>query len=127
MGLPLAIEKVVRTSITMQLGDRRSAIEIIADILRLLRLGEASKTEIMYTVKMSYSQRQKYLRNLLELGLLDEVRQDTRSVIYRITPKGLNLLTAIENMQEMLRLEELPVILYSPEVVKTGTRSGRTT
>ena len=109
MGLPLAIEKVVRTSITMQLGDRRSAIEIIADILRLLRLGEAGKTEIMYTVNLSYSQIQKYLRNLLELGLLDEVRQDTRSVIYRIPRKGLDLLTAIENMHEVLRLEELPV------------------
>jgi predicted transcriptional regulator len=111
----------------MQLGDRRSSIEIIADILRLLRLGKASKTEIMYTIKMSYRQRQKYLRNLLELGLLDEVRQDTPAVIYRITRKGLNLLTAIENMQEMLHLEELPTILYSPEVIKTNTRSGRTT
>jgi len=126
MGLPLKVEKVVMTIITVQLGNRRSAIEVIADILRLLRLGEAGKTEIMYTVKMSYSQRQKYLRNLLELGLLDEDRQDTRSVIYRITRKGLNLLTAIENMQEMLRLEELPVILHSPKIAKTGTRSGRT-
>ena len=126
MRFPLAIEKVVRSNITLQLGDRRSSIEIIADILRLLRLGEAGKTEIMYTVKMSYSQRQKYLRNLLELGLLDEVRQDTRSVIYRITRKGLNLLTTIENMQEMLRLEELPVILHLPKIAKTGTRISRT-
>ena len=114
MGLTLAIKKVVGSSITLQIGERRSAIEIIADILRLLRLGEAGKTEIMYTVNLSYSLRLKYLRKLLELGLLDEVRQDTRLVTYRITRKGLNLITAIENMQEMFRLEELPVILHSP-------------
>ena len=126
MGLIHAIENVVRSRITLQLGDRRSAIEVIADILRLLLLGEVGKTEIMYTVNLSYSQRQKYLRNLLELGLLDEVRQDTRLVTYRITRKGLTLLTVIENMQEMLRLEELPVILHSPKIAKTGTRSSRT-
>ena len=95
---------------------RRSSIEVIADILRL---GEAGKTEIMYTVNLSYSMRQKYLRKLLKSDLLNEVRQDTRSVTYRITRKGLNLLTAIENMQEMLRLEELPVILHSPKIAKT--------
>ena len=67
MGLTLDIEKAVRSSITLQLRDRRSTIEIIADILRLLRLGEAGKTEIMYTVNMSYDQRQKYLRKLLKL------------------------------------------------------------
>jgi predicted transcriptional regulator len=110
----------VRTIV--QIGDRRSAIQIIADILRLLRLGEAGKTEIMYTVNLSYNLRQKYVGNLLELGLLDETHQDSRSVSYRITHKGLSLLTAIENMQEMLRPEELPDILNSPNIVETGSK-----
>jgi predicted transcriptional regulator len=37
---------------------RRSSVEVIADILRL---GQAGKTEIMYSANMSYFQLQKYL------------------------------------------------------------------
>jgi predicted transcriptional regulator len=47
----------------MNLDRRRSSIEIIAD---MLRLGEAGKTEMMYSVNMSYFQLQKYLNFLLE-------------------------------------------------------------
>jgi len=108
------------------LRNRRSPLQIIADILRLLRLGEAGKTEIMYTVNLSYSLRQKYIGNLLELDLLEECHEGRHSVNYRITRKGLNVLTAIENMQEMLRLEEVPDILNSPYIAKASSRGSRT-
>ena len=49
---------------------RRSSVEVIADILRL---GQAGKTEIMYSANMSYFQLQKYLNYLLKLGLIDKV------------------------------------------------------
>ena len=49
------------------LTNRRSSIEVIADILRL---GEAGKTEIMYSANMSFKQLQKYLEFLLDLKLI---------------------------------------------------------
>ena len=54
----------------LNIDRRRSSIEVIAD---MLRLGEAGKTEIMYSANMSYFQLQKYLKFLLDLKLIDRV------------------------------------------------------
>jgi len=56
---------------------------------------------------------------------MEEFQDDSRSVSYCITHKGLNVLTAIENMQEMLRLEEIPDILNSPYIARASSRSSR--
>ena len=87
----------------MKLDRRRSSIEIIAD---MLRLGEAGKTEIMYSVNMSYFQLQKYLGFLLERGLIDKVRLGNPSVAYRVTGKGLELLRSIDGILDTLDLKE---------------------
>jgi len=87
----------------MKLDRRRSSIEIIAD---MLRLGEAGKTEIMYSVNMSYFQLQKYLGFLLERGLIDKVRLGNPSVTYRVTGKGLELLRSIDGILDTLDLKE---------------------
>jgi predicted transcriptional regulator len=99
----------------LSLEGRRSSIQIVAEILRLLRLGEAGKTEVMYTVNMSYYQTRKYLSWLLELGLVDKVAGEHRFASYRATSKGLQLLTQIEHMQEMLQVREAPEVLYALE------------
>jgi predicted transcriptional regulator len=83
----------------MKLNNRRSNIEIIAD---MLRLGEAGKTEIMYSVNMSYFQLQKYLNFLLQLKLIDKVTVGNPTVTYRVTRKGLRLLRNIDNIHQML-------------------------
>jgi predicted transcriptional regulator len=87
----------------MNLDRRRSSIEIIAD---MLRLGEAGKTEMMYSVNMSFFQLQKYLNFLLERGLVDKVKVGNPSVTYRVTPKGLNLLRSIDAVLETLELRQ---------------------
>lgn len=87
----------------MSLDRRRSSIEIIAD---MLRLGEAGKTEIMYSVNMSYFQLQKYLNFLMERGLVDKVRLGNPSVTYRVTNKGLRILRSIDAILETLELRE---------------------
>jgi predicted transcriptional regulator len=87
----------------MNLDRRRSSIEIIAD---MLRLGEAGKTEIMYSVNMSYFQLQKYLNFLLERELIDKVKLGNPSVTYRVTPKGLNLLRSIDAVLTTLELRD---------------------
>ena len=86
----------------MKLNNRRSNIQIIAD---MLRLGEAGKTEIMYSANMSYFQLQKYLRFLLDLKLIDKVYLGNPSVSYRVTEKGFNLLKHIDSIQQILESE----------------------
>ena len=85
----------------LHLDHRRSSIEVIGDILRL---GEAGKTEIMYSANMSYFQLKKYLAFLLQLGLIDKVTVGNPVVTYRITKKGLRLLKSIDKILEMLEL-----------------------
>ncbi len=82
---------------------RRSSIEVIAD---MLRLGEAGKTEIMYSANMSYFQLQKYLTFLLQLGLINKVTVGNPVVTYRVTRKGLRLLRNIDNITHMLESGE---------------------
>ena len=82
---------------------RRSNIEVIAD---MLRLGEAGKTEIMYSANMSYFQLQKYLNFLLQLGLINKVTVGNPAVTYRVTRKGLRLLRNIDSILEVLGLRE---------------------
>lgn len=87
----------------MKLDRRRSSIEIVAD---MLRLGEAGKTEIMYSVNMSYFQLKKYLSFLLERQLIDRVTVGNPSITYRVTKKGLELLRSIDSILETLELRE---------------------
>ena len=85
------------------LTNRRSSIEVIAD---MLRLGEAGKTEIMYSANMSYHQLQKYLKFLLELRLIDKVTVGNPIVTYRVTRKGLRLLRNIDSILEILEIRK---------------------
>ena len=57
----------------MRVNQRRSDVEIIAEMLRIGERG-AAKTKIMYNANMSYSQMKKYLRFLTNQGYLDSVR-----------------------------------------------------
>ncbi len=95
---------------------RRSTVQLISEILRLLRLGEVGKTEVMYTVGLTHAQTQKYLPRLVELGLVDQRGEDGRTPSYRITPKGLDILSRIEQLQETLRIDEVPEIIEAPEL-----------
>jgi predicted transcriptional regulator len=87
----------------MKLENRRSNIEVIADILRL---GEAGKTEIMYSANMSYFQLKKYLDFLLQVGLVDKITVGNPVITYRITAKGLRLLRSIDSTLELLGMKE---------------------
>jgi len=96
------------------MNNRRSGIQIIGEILRL---GEAGKTEIMYSVNMSYAQVEKYLRFLLRYGFLEQSPSRRGSGVYRRTPKGSRLLECIENLSRLLGWEEM-VPDYEEESVR---------
>ena len=83
------------------MNQRRSNIEIIADMLRVGENG-AGKTEIMYSANMSYAQIQKYLGFLLSHGFINKVKVGNPAVTYQVTDKGGELLKNINYIIEVL-------------------------
>ena len=81
------------------MNNRRSNIEVIADILRL---GEAGKTEIMYSAKMSYRQLRDYLSFLTEREFIELMKVGNPVTTYKVTKRGSRLLKDIEELLEML-------------------------
>ena len=89
----------------MRVNQRRSDIEIIADMLKVGENG-AGKTKIMYNANMSYSQIQKYLGYLMAQGFVDKMKLGNPSVTYQVTDSGLKLLELISSIKEMLGLDD---------------------
>lgn len=89
------------TSPRIAAGQRRSNIEIIADMLRVGENG-AGKTEIMYSANMSYNQIKKYLDYLVNHGFINRVEMDNTVVAYQVTDSGLKLLKIIDTLMRML-------------------------
>ena len=87
------------------MNQRRSNIEIIADMLRVGENG-AGKTEIMYSANMSYAQIQKYLDFLLSHGFIHKVAVGNPVVTYQVTDKGLGLLRNIDGIMEVLEFRD---------------------
>ena len=83
------------------MNNRRSNIEIIADMLKVGENG-AGKTEIMYSANMSYSQIQKYLGFLMSQGFINKVEVGNPVVTYQVTDVGLKLLKSIDSITDML-------------------------
>ena len=96
----------------------RSRIEIIADILRLLRLGNTGKTQITYYACLRQDQASKYINSLLEAELLEGAEEEMGFPSYRITRKGLTILSLIENIKEMLPSDGTTDILNRSKIVE---------
>lgn len=89
----------------MRVNHRRSDIEIIADMLKVGENG-AGKTQIMYSVNMSYTQIQKYLGYLVSGGFINTIKMGNPCVYYRVTEKGQKLLNLLVSIKEMLGLDD---------------------
>ena len=75
------------------LSRRRSNVEVVADILRL---GEAGKTEVLYSANLSHRQLEKYLAFLVREGFLEKIIVPNPGVKYQVTPRGEQLLKNID-------------------------------
>ena len=99
----------------------RSRIEITADILRLLRLGNTGKTQITHYANLSWDQGLKYIESLIEAELLEGIEEEMGLPCYRITEKGLNVLRLIENIKEMLPPEGAVDLLNKSKITEINT------
>ncbi len=85
----------------MKLNNRRSNIQIIAEMLRTGENG-AGKTKFMYNNNMSYTQLQKYMSFLITRGFISEVHVGNPKVTYQVTDTGSRLLKSINSVTEIL-------------------------
>jgi predicted transcriptional regulator len=84
-------------------NNRRTDIQIMAEILTISSLNEVEKPQILSTVKISHSQAQKYIKRLLDLRLVDTEFSEKDRVVYKISEKGKKLLINVESIQELLQ------------------------
>ena len=96
----------------------RSSIEITADILRLLRLGNTGKAQITYYAYLKPERASKYLNRLMDAGLLEAAEEEMGLPSYRITRKGLAMLSLIENLKEKLPADGTADILHTSRILE---------
>jgi predicted transcriptional regulator len=77
----------------------RSRNNIIRDILDAASDGGVTRTKIMYKSYLSFGQLKEYLSFLTDNGLLS---YHTHTQTFNITEKGLRLLDAYNQMQDMI-------------------------
>ena len=75
------------------MANRRQRLDIIADILEVVRL-DAKKTQIMFKANLSYRVLTKYLSEILEASLIT-FEQERRC--YTLTHKGHDFLNAYKD------------------------------
>lgn len=84
------------------MGKYRSRLEIIADVLGVVRDG-AKKTQVMYQANLSYRLLIRYLKGVIDMGLVRMENEDT----YELTQKGREFLDRSKEYLERRRaLEE---------------------
>jgi len=88
------------------IGGRRSAAEIVLEILTLCQIGNIGKTAIMYRCNLSYEQLSRYLANLSAQGLIVK----DPSGRYQLTSEGhtvfAQLTEAVRILQELQSINQ---------------------
>jgi predicted transcriptional regulator len=92
----------------------RISTEIIDSILRSLGAG-TTRTKIMYSAYLSFSQANAYLSLLLGR---DFIRYEVETELYRITPAGVSFMKSLEDLRIMVGEEKKTPLEY-PSLVET--------
>ena len=97
---------------------KRGRLEIIREILTICCI-PAKKTSILYRCNLSFSQLQKYLEYLIRRNLLNNTKNDGKTV-YIITDKGKEFLEEYEHLNSFLVEEK-----NTPTIVRNGYNNNR--
>lgn len=79
-------------------GNIRDSFEIMENILDITKRG-ARKTTIIYGANLNHSRASKYLKDMIDKGLLDF---EEEPITYRTTEKGLNFLKKFKEIKEII-------------------------
>jgi len=82
---------------------RRSRVEVIIEILTEA-LGGVNKTRLMYRCNLNLGRFNRYLKELLDAGLIERVVANPEGdvVLYRTTDKGRELLKILRRVGEFM-------------------------
>jgi len=81
---------------------RRSRPEVIVDLLSEALAG-ANKTRLMYRCNLNFARFNRYLRELLEAGVLERIDPNPTGItIYKTTHKGRELLRVLRKASEFM-------------------------
>jgi len=82
---------------------RRSPMEMICDILKVVSGGPTKPTHILYKANMSWKVLSSYLDFLTSSGMLDrEDQEGGKRSTYRLTTKGRKVLSLYDGLKESL-------------------------
>ena len=82
---------------------RRSPMEMICDILKVVSAGPTKPTHILYKANMSWKVLSSYLDFLTASGMLDKEDQEGgKRSTYRLTTKGRKVLSLYDGLKESL-------------------------
>ena len=101
------------------IGGRRSAIEILFEMLSVCSNGGVNKTAIMYLSNLSYDQLLRYLNFMCSNSL---VIHNATTGHYHITPKGQDTLEQVEGVINLLRDLQLEEETGETKAVKRPLR-----
>jgi len=82
----------------------RQKDEIMRDILYSAQ-GGVGITKIMFHAYLTHSQAKEYTLSLMKSGLLEQDAESGSLRQFRTTPKGVEYLSAVERMSDMLAIE----------------------
>lgn len=84
------------------MGKKRSKLEIIHDILQLIRQksGRIKPTHILYKSNLSYSMMSDYLEELIGKGFINQIKLPDGKSTYEITKKGDEYLAKYRMIRE---------------------------
>jgi predicted transcriptional regulator len=82
---------------------RRDHLFIMAEILEVAIDG-ALKTQVMYRANLSFAQLNEYLKLMLDLKLLESVKNSERT-FYKTTAKGVRYLQSYRELRDLLKKE----------------------
>ncbi|MEK6848099.1 MAG: winged helix-turn-helix domain-containing protein [Nanoarchaeota archaeon] len=81
------------------MAQKRTKLEVIKDILSVLHQHRQLRiTRLIYKANLSNNTIKKYIRELLEKGLVKSENVDEKKV-YKLTPKGLDFLADFQKMK----------------------------
>lgn len=82
---------------------RRDHLHIMAEILEVA-LDGALKTQVMYRANLSFAQLNEYLKIMIDLKLMEVVKNSERTV-YKTTQKGMRYLQSYREIRDLLKKE----------------------
>ena len=84
------------------MSSKRTDLDILTEMLQIIKSGVTSPTKIMYMVNTSYDPGTRRLMFMEDKGLIMNINKDKLRKAFVVTEKGLRILEVYETLQDYL-------------------------